>query len=318
MKQLIFLPRNTQKYTENIYRIFRGVPCNSVVKTLQAVVFLLFFVISCGVKAKSFATLDWTVAETLIALGEKPVAVGDVKSYQQWVSEPALPNDTLDLGVRMQPNPEQILALKQGDHDLHFINSSFYAQATATLEPFSTVTLVDFYTEGDAWQNIVSASRKVAFIADKQAEFEQLMTNYWQKMDEIRPLVQPYLERPIALVQFIDTRHLRIYAANSPFGAVLSQLGFHNAWGGSQNAWGFETIDVTQLAKLAPNSRLVVVKPYPANIGSALRYNTLWQHLAMAKDPLILPAVWTFGGIPSAQRFAEMFANGLLHGGEQW
>lgn len=126
------------------------------------------------------------------------------------------------------------------------------------------------------------------------------------------------MERPIALVQFIDTRHLRIYAANSPFGAVLSQLGFHNAWSGSQNAWGFETIDVTQLAKLAPNSRLVVVKPYPANIGSALRYNTLWQHLAMAKDPLILPAVWTFGGIPSAQRFAEMFANGLLHGGEQW
>lgn len=42
MKQLIFLPRNTQKYTENIYRIFRGVPCNSVVKVLQAVVFLLF------------------------------------------------------------------------------------------------------------------------------------------------------------------------------------------------------------------------------------------------------------------------------------
>ena len=181
MKRLIFLPRNTQKNTENIYRIFRELPCFSVVKTL-AVIFGLFFAMSCGVKAKSFATLDWTVAETLIVLGEKPVAVGDVKSYQQWVSEPALPNDTLDLGVRMQPNPEQILALKQGDHDLHFINSSFYAQATATLEPFSTVTLVDFYTEGDAWQNIVNASRKVAFIADKQTEFEQLMTNYWQKM----------------------------------------------------------------------------------------------------------------------------------------
>ena len=125
MKRLIFLPRNTQKNTESIYRIFREGSCNSVVKTLQAVVFLLFFAISCGVKAKSFATLDWTVAEALIALGEKPVAVGDVKSYQQWVSKPALPNDTLDLGVRMQPNPEQILALKQGDHDLHFINSSF-------------------------------------------------------------------------------------------------------------------------------------------------------------------------------------------------
>ncbi|WP_208790025.1 iron-siderophore ABC transporter substrate-binding protein [Actinobacillus vicugnae] len=291
---------------------------------LQAVAFLWFFtlfastIFSSKVQAKSFATLDWTVAETLIALGERPVAVGGVKSYQQWVSQPALPAETLDLGVRLQPNPEQLLALKQDNHDLHFINSGFYAQATPTLAPFSEVSLVDFYQAGDAWYNMVNASQKVAQLVNRERQFEQLMADYWQKIAEIRPLVQPYLTRPIALVQFIDTRHLRIYAPNSPFGAVLTQLGFTNAWQGSQNLWGFETIEVTQLAKLAPNSRFVVVKPYPANIGSALQYNTLWQHLAMAKDPLILPAVWTFGAIPSAQRFAEVFANGLMHGGEQW
>lgn len=285
-------------------------------KTLQAVIFYLFF--ATIAQAKSFATLDWTVAETLIALGEKPVAVGDVKSYQQWVGEPVLPNNTLDLGVRMHPNPEQILNLQKREHDLHFINSRFYAQTTPTLAPFSHVTFVDFYAEGDVWENIVKASREVAELTGRQAEFDQLMANYTQNIAEIRPLVQPYLERPIALVQFIDTRHLRIYAPNSLFGVVLTQLGFINAWQGSHNLWGFETIDVTQLAKLAPNSRFVVVKPYPVNIASALQYNTLWQHLAMANDPLILPAVWTFGGIPSAQRFADILANGLIQGGEQW
>ena len=62
----------------------------------------------------------------------------------------------------------------------------------------------------------------------------------------------------------------------------------------------------------------MVIKPYPTNIQAALAHNTLWQHLDLAKDPLILPAVWTFGGIPSAQRFAQVFVTALQHGGEQW
>ena len=38
-----------------------------------------------------FATVDWSVAETLLALGAPPLAVGDVQSYQTWVMEPKLP-----------------------------------------------------------------------------------------------------------------------------------------------------------------------------------------------------------------------------------
>lgn len=294
-----------------------------IINTLQAVIFSLFFANSlfASEPQKGIATLDWTVAETLIALGEKPVAVGDVESYQKWVKEPALPDSVKDLGIRLQPNPEQLLMLSHSleAQPLHFINSGFYASVTPLLAQFSPqIDIVDFYREGDAWQNILTASEKVAELIGKPQAFHQLHQGYLQKIEQIRPLVQPYTDRPILLVQFIDTRHLRIYAKNSPFGAVLSQLGFENAWNGSQNHWGFEVIDVTQLTKLPPNSRFVVVKPYPANIASALKYNIIWQKLAMAKDPLILPEVWTFGGIPSAQRFAEMLANGLVNGSENW
>src|SRR3712207_5977723 len=98
-----------------------------MLKRILAVVFALFLVNSVWANASKpcIATLDWTVAETLIALGEKPCAVGDVKSYQQWVGEPALPENTLDLGIRLQPNPEQIFLLTQTVPP-HFINSSFY------------------------------------------------------------------------------------------------------------------------------------------------------------------------------------------------
>lgn len=292
-------------------------------KLWQAVVFFLFFTntIFAIEPQKGFATLDWTVAETLIALGEKPVAVGDVESYQKWVKEPALPENVKDLGIRLQPNIEQLLLISQNSkaQQLHFINSSFYAQATPLLERFvKRVDIVDFYREGDAWQNILSASEKVAELIEKPEAFDTLKQGYLQKIEQIRPLVTPYLDRPIALVQFIDARHLRIYAKNSPFGAVLSQLGFENSWQGSHNNWGFEVINITQLASLPQNSRFVIVKPYPANIASALKYNSLWQRLEMAKTPLILPEVWTFGGIPSAQRFAEMLAEALVNGGEVW
>ncbi|HGO5854693.1 TPA: iron-siderophore ABC transporter substrate-binding protein [Mannheimia haemolytica] len=295
---------------------------------LQAVIFAWFFatplfgnLLVAGEPQRGIATLDWTVAETLLVLGEKPVAVGDVESYKKWVKEPELPDSVLDLGIRLQPNIEQLLLLSHSlsAQPLQFINSGFYASATPLLSRFSQqVDIVDFYREGDAWQNILTASEQVAQLIGKPDAFQHLKQGYLQKISEIRPLVQPYTDRPMALVQFIDARHLRIYAQNSPFGAVLSQLGFENSWHGSQNDWGFEVIDITQLAKLPKNSRFVVVKPYPANIGSALKYNSIWQGLEMAKEPLILPEVWTFGGIPSAQRFAEVLANALLNGGEQW
>lgn len=290
---------------------------------LQAVIFaFIFAMFSQIVLAQSpqrcIATLDWTVAETLLGLGEQDFcAMGDVKSYQHWVVEPKLPKEMVDLGVRMQPNPEQIYRLNQ--RPLMFINSSFYASAKPILAPFTQhIATVNFYDEGDAWQNILTATAKVADLIGKPQQSEQLIQGYLQKISQIRPLVKPYTDRPVLLVQFIDTCHLRVYAENSPFGAVLRQLGFRNSWQGRHNTWGFETIEVTQLAKLPEDSRFVVVKPYPTNIHTALRHNTLWQHLTMAKDPLILPAVWTFGAIPSAQRFAEVFANGLQNGGEPW
>ena len=37
------------------------------------------------------ATVDWTIAETLLALGVTPLAMGDVNSYRAWVGEPGSP-----------------------------------------------------------------------------------------------------------------------------------------------------------------------------------------------------------------------------------
>lgn len=287
----------------------------TTIKYGQALIFLLFFANLSP--AKSFATLDWTVAETLLALGEPPIAIGDKSSYHVWVNEPKLAEQTIDLGIRLQPNPEQIFALSQ-TADLQFINSRFYAQTTPMLSAFSSVEMVDFYDEGNAWQNILNATKQIATLIGKPEQAEKLFHHFSQKMAETQPLVQSLATRPIALVQFSDSRHLRIYGQNSLFGEVLHQLGLQNAWQQTVNVWGFEHIEVTQLAKLPKNTRLVIIKPYPSNIESALKYNTLWKALPLAQDPLILPAVWTFGGIPSALRFTHQLEQAVRYGGEPW
>lgn len=282
----------------------------------------MLFLFTHWVKAETYsvATLDWTTAETLVALGQQPLAVGDKKSYQVWVAEPKLANNVIDLGIRLQPNPEQLLALRHHFIPQHllFINSSFYKSTNELLQRFGKVQWVDFYREGNIWQNVLDATQQIAIFIERQQAFHQLMADYWDQITQLKAQALAFIYRPIILVQFADTRHLRIYGENSLFGTVLTQLGFKNAWQGAVNQWGFSLVEVTQLAKLAENSRFVVIKPYPANIHSALAHNTLWQHLSMAKDPLILPAVWTFGGIPSAQRFANTLLHALQFEGEQW
>ncbi|WP_244154886.1 iron-siderophore ABC transporter substrate-binding protein [Rodentibacter heidelbergensis] len=268
----------------------------------------------------AYATVDWSVAETLIALEHPPLAVGDVKSYQTWVREPKLPHNTIDLGIRLQPNMERIAALSHSvnPQSLSFIHSQFYATLNEKLAPYGKVYNVDFYKEGKAWENVVAATWKIGEIIGKPQTVQQLLAKYQQTIHHYRPLLQAFTDRPIALVQFIDTRHLRIYGENSLPGEVIRQLGFKNAYLPEVNTWGFQNIDITELAKLPKNTRFVVIKPYPNNIATALTHNTLWQRLPLAREPLILPAVWTFGAIPSAQRFIGIFAHGLLQGGEQW
>lgn len=255
------------------------------------------------------ATLDWTVAETLLALGVHPIGVGDIPRYQTWVQEPPL-RDSVDLGLRLQPNLEQITQLPI---EL-FINTSMYASVSEPLNAFAPVQLVDFYREGHTWQNIIQATRQIATLVGRSAQAEELIEQVEQQFVQQRPQFKAFSERPVAIVQFDDARHLRIYTQQSLLGEVLTRVGLHNAWSAQGNLWGTSSIDISQLAQLPENTQLIVVKPYPVNVPEDLKHNTLWQRLALAQDVVVLPPIWTFGGLVSAQRFAHMLLIGLQQG----
>ncbi|MFC0323053.1 ABC transporter substrate-binding protein [Gallibacterium melopsittaci] len=263
------------------------------------------------------ASLDWTVSETLIALSNAPIAVGDAQSYRQWVVIPELPSETVDLGSRLMPNRELLVTLQLDK----FINSSMYASLTPILATYvgqDNVIIVDFYRTGSIWQNQLAATRQIAALIGQPERGEQLIQQTEQLLQKLKAQITAMTARPVLMVQFDDARHLRVYGENSLLGAVAMKLGLQNAWQAPVGIWGTSTIDIHQLAQLAKNSRLVVIKPYPINVPTALAHNSLWQRLPMAKDPIVLPTIWTFGGLPSAQRFALALTQALQQGGEAW
>lgn len=107
------------------------------------------------------------------------------------------------------------------------------------------------------------------------------------------------------MVQFVDGRHLRIYGKTSLFQAVFDKLGLNNAWTGKSNEWGFENITLLDLAKLPPDTLLIIVKPHPQNTRATLEKSALWQRLPFCRpaNRRIFEPSWSYGALPSMQRF---------------
>ncbi|SDM95069.1 ABC transporter substrate-binding protein [Vreelandella arcis] len=247
------------------------------------------------------ATVDWTVAETLMAL-EAPIgSAAQKEAYHDWVGEPRLPDDIADLGLRMQPNLE-LLAQTQPERTLI---SPMFAGLTPRLERIAPVTSIGLYTPGsDTWDEMQSITQRLGKLADRQPQAEQLIEQTQALMTRLRD------ERPdtgpLLMIQFMDARHVRVFGDNSLYNAVLEQLDLPNAWDQTTNAWGFSLVGVEELTRY-PDATIVIVDPLPAGVEEQLDESGLWQQLPSVKqDKLVrLPPVWSFGALPSAQRFAQ-------------
>ena len=254
------------------------------------------------------ATVDWTVAETLLALGVTPLAMGDVGSYRAWVGEPELPTEVVDIGLRMQPNRELLAELKP---DLILI-SPLMASLEPTLSQIAPVQSITLYEpDADLWQRLHEATLTIADLVGKRPEAERQLATLERDLERMKGQL-PANMPPLLMVQFIDERHVRVFGRHSLFDAVLQRLGLRNAWQGETNAWGFSVVSLEQFISL-PTARLVVIDPIPVGVSERLQEPGLWQHLPLVKQGEVvhLPAVWSFGGLLAARRFADLLSGAL-------
>lgn len=138
-----------------------------------------------------------------------------------------------------------------------------------------------------------------------------LLTDLNRDLEQMKQTLPAELP-PLLVVQFIDERHVRVFGRHSLFEAVMQRLGLRNAWQGETNAWGFSVASLEQFLSI-PEARLVVVDPIPVGVSERLQEPGLWQHLPLVQQApvLHLPAVWSFGGVLAARRFATLLSEAL-------
>ena len=254
-----------------------------------------------------WATVDWTIAETLLAIGAPVNSVAQQSDYHQWVGEPRIPSSATDMGLRTQPNLE-LLAQVPPEQTLI---SAMFAGLTPRLERIAPVTSFALYSpDTNTWQEMQTLTRQLGELTERQPQAEQLITETNALMDSLRES-RPDTP-PLLMVQFMDARHVRVFGDNSLYNAVLEQLTLPNAWDEATNAWGFALVGIEALARY-PEATLVIIDPVPIGVEEQLKKSGLWQQLPSVRNDrlLRLPPVWSFGALPSAQRFARELSGAL-------
>lgn len=253
------------------------------------------------------ATLDWTLAETLMALETPPRGVAQVGAYHDWVGQPRLTDRVIDLGLRSQPNLELLAQLDPS----HILISSMFTHLAPRLSQVGDVDTFSLYTrEHGSWDEAVALTHALGEVTGRPAAAESLVEETAAHIESLRQGL-PQGIPPLLIIQFMDDRHVRVFGEHSLYQAVLERLELENAWQEQTNAWGFSLVGLERLITL--DAQLVVIEPYPTGVEKKLRRSALWQHQSSVRDDTLitLPAVWSFGALPSASRFAELLAAAL-------
>ncbi|WP_026155539.1 ABC transporter substrate-binding protein [Paracoccus sp. N5] len=258
------------------------------------------------------AAIDWAMMETAVALGHMPVAACELVRYRQDTTEPRIPASVTDLGLRGAPNYELLQLMRP---DL-ILSSTFYPAHEAQLSRIAPVLSLPFYIPGEP-----PLPKALAALADLAARIGDAPAGRTAQMeaearlDVLAARLAGFRDRPVALIDIGDARHLRAFGYDSMFGNVLERLGLGNAWT-ERTAFSFRApLPLERLAAM-PEARLVIVGEIPVEARTGLRRSILWQALPpVAQGRLYrIPAVNAFGGTPSALHFAELLAQAFQTG----
>lgn len=264
---------------------------------------------------KRIVTLNWAATEALLLLGVTPVGVADRDGYDSWVSKPVLPADVPNIGTRVAPSLESIAELKP---DL-IVTSSEMAPAASLLESIAPTYVISVYRAGH--QPFEKATEMLTTLAEMLgredrasallADLEQTLENQRQRLEDAG-----MTDKPVALVNFLDDRHVRVYASNSLYQTTLTALGLENAWPLEGNFWGFSVVGLEAIAPYR-NSRIAVIAPIQPGLADTLANSPFWTYLPSVRRNEVywIDTVWPFGGVFPVKRLATLLTDALLQGG---
>ena len=259
--------------------------------------------------------LNWAATETLLLLGVEPVGVADLQGYRTWVQEPELPDGVANVGTRVAPSLEAIAELKP---DL-IITSSEMSPASDLLTRIAPTLVISVYKQGhQPFEKAQELLLTLGDILNQEARADAVLADIDQTLTEQKQRLANagVDDRPVALVNFMDDRHVRVYAPNGLYQTTLDALGLENAWPHEGNFWGFSMIGLEAIAPKT-ESRIVVIEPTLPGLADDLADSPFWTYLPPVKREQVyqIEPVWPFGGVYPVKRLAASLADALIDGG---
>ncbi|MDA9557836.1 iron-siderophore ABC transporter substrate-binding protein [Vibrio sp.] len=272
---------------------------------------------------KKIVSLDWVLTETLLSLDVMPVGVTDVKGYQRWVASPVLTKDVVDVGSRSEPNIEVLNDLKP---DVILLNKQRIHLYETLSRIAPVVVLTAFKDNRSPLDNAKHITRTLGLLLDKSEKAESVIRQTETKLKHNRDKIlkgrmtetdiaegtanahQP----PLLFVRFINDRTLRFHGQGSLAVDVADAMGFNNAWNGDTSEWGYTVNPIEAIAEYQ-HTHVMIFGPLSEKERQQLTGAPLWQVMAFSREDRVteLPAIWSFGGLISAQRLSDTFVQAM-------
>ena len=294
----------------------RGGRFNPPISRRQALALLAAFSVP-GVARPSpprrIVAIDWAMLETLVALGVMPIAATELVQFRKDAVEPTLDDKVADLGLRGSPNFELLRLLRP---ELILI-SPFYTRYEPIYRSIAPVLSLPFYVRGEPpYQKALDAVTTLAADLGLGDRGRDALLKQARLVEETARSLQAFAARPTYLVNVGDSRHVRVFGADSMFGDILVQLGLRNAWKDRSRYTFAAPVPIENLAA-EPEARIVVISEIPVEARNSLKDSIIWQSLppVRAGRVLMLDNINPYGGIVAAARFMRLLKTAMLASG---
>jgi len=254
-------------------------------------------------------SLEWLPTELLMALGVKPMGVAEMYNYQLWVGEPKLPDSTVDVGLRTEPNLELMMQMRPS----LILYSAGYGPSA---EKFSRIAPAMGFAFSDASGRPLTVARQslmqLAERIDRVPQAQRHLAEFDAFIADTRMRLAGKQRRPVLLMSLLDARHALVFGKGSLFLEVMNELGLENAWQGETNFWGSAVIGLERLATMK-NVDAICFAHGDDDLMRQVSAMPLWQAMDFVRQKRFrrVPQVWFYGATPSAMRFCRSLAGAL-------
>ncbi|TMV48515.1 iron-siderophore ABC transporter substrate-binding protein [Paenibacillus mesophilus] len=259
--------------------------------------------------------LEWSYAESLLAVGMQPVGLADINGYKKWVNaKPELAANVVDVGTRQEPNLEIIASLKP---DLIVTTTARSKTSYDKLKAIAPTIVFDPSSEQaskDMYADMINSLKTIADIVGKSAEADKVVKDLDKTYEDAKAKLKAASKEgaEIVLTQAYSNQNaavLRIFTDNSSVVQIYTKLGLKNVYKPEKfESQGFATASVESLPAVQKANFLYVVQNDDNVFEKQLKDNAVWKGLAFVKENRTYSLggdMWLFGGPLSIKNIVD-------------